>query len=310
MTMTPRERAIAALECRIPDEIPTFELEFQLPHELIGRNYIGGELKGTTGAERDKLLHEAAEILIQVNTKLEHSIIPIHYGGEDAYKIAKYIHELVGNKFLLTKHGDGTFSIPDGNNMYDFAYRIDDDPDGLHAEAAANMNRAIEENKRSVDAGFDSFILCSDYCYNTNPFMSPKMFSEYITPYLAGIIESIRKDGAYAIKHTDGNIMPILDQLIEANPHAIHSIDPQAGVDIKEVKALTKGRVALCGNVNCGLMQTGTDEEVRQSALYSIEHGKPDGGYIFCTSNCVFRGLPLERYRMILDVWKQNRKYG
>jgi uroporphyrinogen decarboxylase len=31
--------------------------------------------------------------------------------------------------------------------------------------------------------------------------------------------------------------MPILDQLVAANPHALHSLDPQAGVDIAEVKA-------------------------------------------------------------------------
>ena len=31
--------------------------------------------------------------------------------------------------------------------------------------------------------------------------------------------------------------MPIIDQLVEAGPHALHSLDPQGGVDIAEVKA-------------------------------------------------------------------------
>lgn len=31
--MTPKEQAIAALEIRIPDEVPIFELEFQLEEE-------------------------------------------------------------------------------------------------------------------------------------------------------------------------------------------------------------------------------------------------------------------------------------
>ena len=95
-----------------------------------------------------------------------------------------------------------------------------------------------------MDAGVDSFILCSDYCFNSGPFLSPAMFREFITPYLAQIIEAIRADGAYAIKHTDGNIMPILDQLIECRPHALHPLDPMAGVDIKEVKALVEIRFA------------------------------------------------------------------
>ncbi|MCQ2446543.1 MAG: hypothetical protein MJ141_06655, partial [Clostridia bacterium] len=105
-------------------------------------------------------------------------------------------------------------------------------------------------------------------------------------------------------------IMPILDQLIEAGPDAIHSLDPMAGVDIAKVKEITyPAHVAICGNVNCARMQTGTDEEVRGSALYALRHGKPGGGYIYCTSNVPFKGLPPERYQMILDIWKENRDY-
>ena len=105
--------------------------------------------------------------------------------------------------------------------------------------------------------------------------------------------------------------MPILDQLMDCRPHCIHSLDPMAGVDIAEVKRQTYPRgIAICGNVNCALMQTGTDDEVRQSALYAIRSGKPGGGYIFSTSNVPFRGLPLERYTMILNIWKALRKYG
>lgn len=44
--------------------------------------------------------------------------------------------------------------------------------------------------------------------------------------------------------------MPIIDSLISAQPHALHSIDPIAGVDIREVKRLYGDKVALCGNVH------------------------------------------------------------
>jgi len=36
---------------------------------------------------------------------------------------------------------------------------------------------------------------------------------------------------------------------------------------------------------------------------------KEGGGYIFCTSNVPFRGMPPERYKLILDIWKKHRKY-
>ena len=76
------------------------------------------------------------------------------------------------------------------------------------------------------------------------------------------------------------------------------------------MKKLTYPRgIAICGNVNCALMQTGTDEKVAESALYALQCGKPGGGYIFSTSNEPFKGLPLERYLMVHDIWLKNRFY-
>ena len=40
-----------------------------------------------------------------------------------------------------------------------------------------------------------------------------------------------------------------------------------------------------------------------------LQDKKPGGGYIFSTSNVPFRGMPLSRYLMVLDVWKANRYY-
>jgi len=44
MKMTHKERAVAALNRRQPDFVPTFELEFQLEEEMFGRKFITDEL--------------------------------------------------------------------------------------------------------------------------------------------------------------------------------------------------------------------------------------------------------------------------
>jgi uroporphyrinogen decarboxylase len=155
----------------------------------------------------------------------------------------------------------------------------------------------------------DGFALCSDYCFNSGPFLSPNQFSEFVAPFLQKLIKGYKDMGFYSIKHTDGNIMPIIDQLVQAGPDALHSIDPQAGVDIAEVKSKYGDKVCLIGNVNCGLMQTGTDEEVAESARYALRHGMPGYGYIFSTSNTIYSGMPLERYELINKIWKDEGIY-
>jgi len=208
------------------------------------------------------------------------------------------------------RHGDATFSLPDGEHMQEFSYRIADDPSGLKAEAAGMVDQALGYAEQLANhGGLDGFALCADYCFNTGPFLSPRMFSEFVTPFLARLTQGYRDMGFYVIKHTDGNIMPILDQLVETKPHALHSLDPQADVDIAEIKRLYGDQLCLIGNVNCGLLDTGTDEEVIESACYALEHGMPGGGYIFSTSNCIYTGMRLSRYELMLDVWREKGRY-
>ena len=309
--MTPRQRMATALNLGIPDRVPTFELEFQLAEELMGKPFLTEkDLKGDSPKEQERKIAENAEYLLQVYGKLEHDAICIQYLNEEHTKeTIRRIRALSGDQYMLLAHGDGTFAIPDGDGIVEFSYRMADEPELLHEEAEKMCQDAIDYDLRMLDAGLDGFILCSDYCFNKGPFLSPAKFAEFIAPYLTRLIEAIRSHGGYAIKHTDGNIMPILDQLVAAHPHALHSIDPMAGVDIKEVKRLVGDKVALCGNVHCAAMQTGTDEEVIASAEYCLTYAKPGGGYVFCTSNIPFKGLPLERYLMVLDVWKRMRDY-
>lgn len=323
--MTPKERAIAALTLKVPDMVPTFELDFFLEEEMFGEKFLTDDLlpdnlDKLSTIEREKKLFNFAEYVVKVYTSLEYSIIPGPYViqswmGEtaelhpDMKLVHKYIRQMVGDTMMIGFHGDGTYAIPDGDAMYEFAYAIADDPDSVKDKAKAMAKLAIERNKVLQESGVDCLLLCSDYCYNSGPFISPDMFSEFIQPYLYEIIDAGKRDGLYTIKHTDGNIMPILDQLVDCKPHALHSIDPMAGVDIKEVKRLVGDKVCLCGNVHCAAIQTGTDDEVIASAEYCLTHAKPNGGYIFCTSNVPFKGMPPVRYRMVLDVWKRMRNY-
>ena len=70
-------------------------------------------------------------------------------------------------------------------------------------------------------------------------------------------------------------------------------------------------RICCIGNVNCGLLQTGTEEEAAADVRRSLREGMAGGyGYIFSTSNCVYTGLPLERYELMHDIWRAEGIYG
>jgi uroporphyrinogen decarboxylase len=316
--LTPRERFIAALERRpLTGRVPHFELVFFLTMEAFGkvhpshRNYE----QWTQMKESERELHRAdmADLYIATAERYEHNAIFMHPNPgvlEESIRLIELIREKTGDRYFLVRHGDATWGIPDGNSMAAFCYRLADEPEKLKAEAQAKVDLMLEKGEKLAQhGGLDGFALCTDYCFNTGPFLSPGQFSEFVTPYLAQLIQGYRDLGFYTIKHTDGNIMPIIDQLVQCHPHALHSLDPQGGVDIAEVKRHYGDEVCLIGNVNCGLMDTGTSEEVIASARYALQHGMPGGGYIFSTSNCVYTGMPLERYELIREVWRQEGNY-
>lgn len=75
--MTPTERAIAALERRIPEGlVPHLELEYQLTEEVFGRKALrSGDLEGVTGQKRKDMLKCNAELWIDVAKTYDWSVI-------------------------------------------------------------------------------------------------------------------------------------------------------------------------------------------------------------------------------------------
>lgn len=316
--MQPRERFIAALERRpLTGRVPHFELVFYLTMEAFGKVHPSHRHYGQWDQmeEKERQLHrrDMADVYIATAERFQHDAIFIHPNPgsiDETCKLIDAIREKSGDRYFIMRHGDATFSLPDGTHMMDFVMRLSEEPQEVKREAQKYVDDAIREAERyQKHGGLDGFALCSDYCFNTGPFLSPRMFSQYVTPYLAQLIAAYREMGFYVIKHTDGNIMPILDQLVQANPHALHSLDPQGGVDIAEVKRLYGDRVALIGNVNCGMLDTGTEEEVTESVVYALRSGMPGYGYIFSTSNCVYTGMRLSRYELMLDIWRKEGVY-
>lgn len=312
---TPKERAIWALERKppLPGLVPTFELEFQLTQELMGKEfYRNAEVwQAATHKERQRMIAHNADLYIEVAERLDHAMIMI-VGPHEAEAISatvNLIRKQVGDRYLILCHGDATFAIPSGSEMVEMVVDFFEHGEAMHQLASRRVEDALDRGCYLREAcGLDGLALCADYCFNTGPFLSPRMFAQFITPYLKELVAGYKAMGLYVIKHTDGNLMPILDQILECEPHGLHSIDCQAKeMDMAVIKKLAGDKVCLLGGVQCSLLQTGTDEEVIEQAKYVLRHAMPGGGYIYGTTNVAFKGLALARYQLLLEI---RRQYG
>ncbi len=305
--MTPRERAIAALRRQQPQgKVPHLELEFQLSEQIFGFPALRNDmLKDVSGARRQDMLKRNVEHWIKVAERFDWNVITgLHWlNREDQAKSFEYVREQSGDTYMLSAFVDGTWSIPNGQEMTDHVVYLTEREEEALEHAQRNCDHGIAAGVELIQAGAEIVFMCADYCFNDGPFLSPRMFAKHVTPFLRQLVQAYQKAGAFACKHTDGAIMPILDQLASTGIDALHSLDPMAGTDIKAVKAAIGDRVTLIGNVNLAWVQAGTKEQIEQSARYCMEHGGVrQGGYIYATSNCIFQGVPLENYEFMLSL--------
>jgi len=201
---TPRENFITALEGGTPEGlVPHFELVFFLTMEAFGKVHPShrqySQWNQMEAKEREMHRQDMADIHIATAERYGHSAIFLHpnpFNVEEVLRMVDIIREKTGNRYFLMIHGDATFSLPDGTQMVEFSNRIADDIDGLKAEAAGMVDWALEKAAQLVKpGGLDGFALCADYCFNNGPFLSPRMFSELVTPYLARLTKGYRDMG-------------------------------------------------------------------------------------------------------------------
>ncbi len=319
LAITPRQRFAAAMQrCALPGRVPHFELVFYLTMEAFGKVHpehrMDHQWMQMTQHERNLHIADLAQLYIDIAERYEHDAILLNPRPRELEMYLALIDEVrrrSGDRFFLMLHGDATFSIPSGGDLEDMSLRMAEQPQQVVTEAEQRVDAALQRAQvLRRHGGLDGFALCADYCFNTGTFLPLPWFDRFITPHLHRLIAGYREMGFYVIKHTDGNIMPILDRLVpedeRCRPHALHSLDPQGGVDMRCIVERVGDKVALCGNVNCGLLQTGTDEQCIESARYALRHGMTAPGYVFCTSNCVYTGMELSRYELILAVWQRE----
>lgn len=318
--MTNKERFIKTLKCEeIGGQVPTFELVFFLTMEAFGKVHPSHrayyQWDQMSLHEKKTHINDIAGLYIDTAKRYGHSAIFVHPNPSDfnsTVALLQEIRELSGDEYFLMMHGDPTWAMPDGDNMIEFSAQIYEEPEKLNEISKQRVEQSVEfaAKLKNYDNLLDGFALCSDYCFNVNPFFTGEMFDDLIVPYLKQSIDEYRKLGYYSIKHTDGNIMPILKQMADCKPDALHSLDPQGGVDMREVRKVIGPDICLIGNVNCGLLQTGTEEQCKEDVLRSLRDGMETGrGFVFSTSNCVYTGLPLSRYELMMDLWRTHGNY-
>lgn len=195
--------------------------------------------------------------------------------------------------------------------MENLMIRMFDDPAFVHALARMVTDFNLEQLDVIIDAGADVLIVEDDIADKNFPLIAPDQFRTFVEPYNRELVEKAHAGGLKVVRHSDGNLWPLMDILLDAGYDGLNPLEPQAGMDLKKVKAYCGDRICLIGNIDCiQLLPNGTPAEVEAAVIRAIEDAGAGGGFILSDSNSLHPGVNPENCIALFEAARKHGRYA
>ncbi len=334
--MTSRERVLTALSRRQPDRVPYCELgvDRSLAQRLMG---WGAPASQASNLETNAYTAEEAKALAAF-LKLDNLSYVLRapvYAQKEAGQDGRLFY---GDGLIRTEADLDRLQLPDptddalyagaaafleqkGEYSAWFVTRIGIFPTMLSL-GTENFCLALYDNRPFVEAvldryvdwivvvaervcrmGFDVFASTDDMAFNTDPFFSPAVFRDLVLPRYRRVAEKITLPWFI---HSDGNILPFVDDLLSVGVIGLHP-NEKGAVDIREIKRTHGDRACVLGNVDLNLLGMGSPDAVDREVHDLIRDVGPGGGYIVTSGNSLAGYLLPEN---VLALSRAVQKYG
>lgn len=220
------------------------------------------------------------------------------------------VAELKDTHFIVARvPHDGTFPWNQTVGIEEFLVRMLTDEEFVQKATDVYVARGIKMIEALLDAGADAVMTTDDYSDNRGPMMGRELFRKFIKPGIRKQAQAIHARGGVFIKHTDGNVWGILDDLVDCGIDAWHGIQTNIGMDLAELKRRYGSQLCFFGGVNCDTLISGTPEEVRTEVRVAIEGAARGGGLVVTTSNVLQPGVKLENYQAMRAATHEFGRY-
>jgi len=336
--MTSAERVMAVLRREEPDRIPHFEwiidrrvrdaicpgstteeftVRMGLDAILTGPDYAKEQIgprrfKNEWGTISEKSTEEHGVVVdgpIKTLDDFKNYEPPDPHAAGRFDSIERTVKRYKG-KYAIGVHLNDVLSVPRGLMGFENLMMAFAEPELIRGLVDLSVRVNIELAKEVAKRGVDFIFTGDDYASTEAPFMSPAMFREYMYPGLKAVMAGFHEQGLPVIKHSDGNIIPLLDMILDSGIDCLDPIDPLAGLDIGEIKQKYGDRVAVKGNVDCAHTLTfGSVEDVVGETLEVIRKAGPGGGLIASSSNSIHSAVKPANYLAMINTIRAYGRY-
>ena len=155
-------------------------------------------------------------------------------------------------------------------------------------------------------------LLWDDYGYKNGLFMSPRNYRKYVFPWIKQICDAAHKHDCKVLLHSDGDLIEIFEDIINAGVDALNPIEPTTAnpdYDIFKLHDKYGDKITFVGNISPQMLSTGDISEIKDYSKRLIKELAPGGGYIFSSGHSINPAVTLDRYLARQNILEKYGKY-
>lgn len=144
-----------------------------------------------------------------------------------------------------------------------------------------------------------------DWGFNTQPLLSPDDLREFVFPWHKRMAAAAHARGKYAVLHSCGNFLPILDDIYDIGVDGRHSYQDVI-LPVEQAYPQLQGRIAVLGGIDVDFLARATPEDVEARCRAMLALADEAGGYALGSGNSVPDYVPDDNYLALLRAASQH----
>ena len=175
------------------------------------------------------------------------------------------------------------------------------------------LNEAAATGFLNIAGPYLTAIRCSDDLGTQESLMmSPDTYRTVIKPFHKRFYSHIKRyTDAKIILHTDGNIVALLDDLIDAGVEVLNPVQTSAIADLEGLKAVFGDRLSFWGGIDTHhVLPHGTPDEVREEVRIRIGQFAEGGGFVAAPVHNIQADVKPENVLAMCDAVRELGAYA
>lgn len=151
----------------------------------------------------------------------------------------------------------------------------------------------------------DNLCVHEDMAGKSGPLIGPVQIREYMLPYYRKVWDMLSSKGTRLFSQdSDGDMTPVIKDLIDCGVNITYPAEPAAGMDIVSLRKKYGKSIAFKGGIDKHVLRKSKDEIIKELE-YKLQPLMRDGGCVFGLDHRIPNGTPLENYRFYVNTARE-----